>query len=112
MVVVVVVVIVVVVVEIVIVLVIIIIILIVVEALAAIVVVVVDPRHMLIQQVLCKHGCHTPAVLASVLPAWWPYSCCFSSASMVAEHLLFQQVFRQAVAEHQLFQLVFSQPGG
>ena len=67
MVVVVVVVIVVVVVEIVIVLVIIIIILIVVEALAAIVVVVVDPRHMLIQQVLCKHGCHTPAVSAGVV---------------------------------------------
>jgi len=66
--------------------------------------------HLLFWQVFCQHGGHTLAV--SALPAWWPNTCCFSrcsarrwlntscfswySASQVAEHLLFQLVFRQA----------------
>jgi hypothetical protein len=56
------------------------------------------PQHLLIQEVLYKHGSHTPVVShtrvvsASVLPALWPYAC-NDSASMVVEHLLSQQVF-------------------
>jgi hypothetical protein len=52
------------------------------------------PHHLVIQHVLCKHGSHTPVSSASVLPAWWAYTCC-CFPSMVAKHLLFQQVLGQ-----------------